>query len=335
MAAGCTTWGVIGAGGVARRRMLPAVAGHPEVRLGAVMVRDAARAAALAAEFGAAAAYDSVADLLADPAIEAVYIASPPAYHEAQGLAAAAAGKAVLLEKPLALSVAAGERLVAACAAAGVPLATCFPLRHHAALQRLRAALNAGQIGTPVLLRAQLCKWYPLDPAAWRADPALAGGGVVWDLGSHLLDLASWLLGPPRGVHGWRTAHGQAGRLDDTAVLTAQHESGAISILEMSFAVGATQQGVEASGTTGTLRCPGFGSSLVGATADGDWQEELPLADTFGAALLDCGRALRGQRRPAADGGDGLRNIALLRQVEDAGPGVASGTLSAGGRTGS
>jgi len=306
-------WGFVGAGGVARRRMLPAVAHLPQVRVGAVMVRDQGRAEAIAAEFGADAAYDSLGALLADPAVEAVYIATPPAGHRAQVEAAAAAGKHILVEKPMALSVADCEAMESAARDAGVLLGVCFPLRHTATMIALRAWLAAGELGELTYLRAQMAKWYPLDPDAWRADPAQAGGGVLMDLGSHLLDLAVWLGGPLATVDAQVSNRAWPAAVEDTAVLALRFESGALGVLELSFAAAGNHTAIEVHGTHGTARQVEGG--LWRSTPAGVEQIGLAEDDVYRLELLDFGQALRGGTRPRGTSEDGRVNTHWLRQA--------------------
>ncbi|MBI2298821.1 MAG: Gfo/Idh/MocA family oxidoreductase [Armatimonadetes bacterium] len=310
-------WGIVGAGGVARRRMLPAMRGLPEVYPAALMVRDRARAEALAEEFGAAAAYDSVAELVADPAVEAVYVASPPDVHPEHVALAAAAGKPVLVEKPMALSSAAGEAMAAAAAAAGVRLAVCFPLRHTPAAQHLRGWLSDGDLGPLTYLRAQLAKWYPLHEQDWRAQPGRSGGGAVMDLGSHLLDLAAYLGGRVTGVRAVTARRVWATPVEDTAVVGVVFESGALGTLEVSFAAQPGGQAVEVYGTQGSAWVEDVrnGQTLRRSVAGGTEEVPLPSVDVYAAELLDFTVALREERPAATTEADGLANLACLEAV--------------------
>lgn len=307
-------WGFIGAGGVARRRMLPAVAGLPEVRIAAVMVRERARAEAIAAEFGADAAYDQVDAVLADPGVEAVYIATPPDVHEQHVCAAAAAGKHVLLEKPMALDLAACDRMLAAVAAAGVRLAVCFPLRHTAAVGLLKQWLSDGALGPLTYLRAQLAKWYPLAPGDWRADPARAGGGVIMDLGSHLLDLAWYLGGPIESVAAVVANRAWDVSVEDTAILSVRFASGALASLELSFAAYDSDNAIEVYGTDGVAQVGAPRDDTVVRRRTAGGEEELPVGavNVYKAELLDFSDAVRNGREALTTGEAGRRNVACL-----------------------
>ena len=120
-------WGVLGAGSVARRRVMPAMQAHPGCALQALMVRDLERAGQLATEFGVAHHHDRVEDLLTDPELDAVYVSSPVYLHCEHVLAAAARGRHVLCEKPMAMAPEECERMIAACDAGVEATPADFP----------------------------------------------------------------------------------------------------------------------------------------------------------------------------------------------------------------
>jgi 1,5-anhydro-D-fructose reductase (1,5-anhydro-D-mannitol-forming) len=302
--------------------MLPALRGCPEVRLGAVMVRDQARAAAIAAVFGAQRAYSRVEDLLADPEIEAVYIATPPNVHRAHVEAAAAAGKHILLEKPLAIEERDGEAMIAAAARAGVQFAVCFPLRHTATVRTLAQWMRDGTLGEMVYLRAQMAKRYALEAGDWRADRVQAGGGVIMDLGSHLLDLAVALGGPLRRVQATMSTRLWPIDVEDTALLLLDFESGAAGSVELSFAVGGEASALEVYGTEACAeQVPG---GLRRMDKQGGTQS-VPVAeeDVYLVEALDFSRALRAGRAPLTSADDGLVNIHWLQAAYAAARGLA------------
>jgi predicted dehydrogenase len=174
-------WGVIGSGGIARRRTIPEGFGAAHnAHLVAAWDANAAVNREVAKEFGALAA-DNLEGLLGAD-LEAVYVASPVQAHQEQVLACARAGKHVLCEKSLGRNVAEAEAMVAACRQAGVQFGTAFMMRFHTQHQAAAEMIANGQLGKPVYGRAQLSCWYPPMPGAWRQDPALGGGGslITW-----------------------------------------------------------------------------------------------------------------------------------------------------------
>ena len=181
-------WAVLGCGGIARRRTIPeGIVPARNAAIVAVHDLNPQANAEVARQFEAQAAA-SVEELLRCDA-DAVYIATPPNVHCEQTLACARAGKHVLCEKPLGLTVAEAGAMMSACAQAGVRLGTAFMMRFHAQHQAALRLIRDGQLGQPVFARAQLSCWYPPLPGAWRQDPATGGGGSLMDMGGHCLDL--------------------------------------------------------------------------------------------------------------------------------------------------
>lgn len=197
-------WALVGCGWVARDYVAPAIADSANGRLVALCDRDPAALDRVGAVAPGAARYADLAACLADPAVGAVYVATPNHSHAAVVRAAAAAGKPVLCEKPMAPTAAEAEAMVAACDEAGVLYATAFDQRWHGAHRRLRRLVADGALGTVTCVRIHYACWTPPDwrPAEyahdnWRVDPGRAGGGAMIDLAPHGLDLVQMLLAEP------------------------------------------------------------------------------------------------------------------------------------------
>jgi len=232
-------WGVIGCGGIADRRTIPeGLMPSPEAELVAVQDVDATRAEEVGAKYGVPRVYTSEEELVADPEVQAVYIATPTHLHHEQVTLAAQAGKHVLCEKPLALSVELAEQAVQACKAAGVKLGVNFMMRFHACHQRLKQTIEQGEMGTPVLGKAELTCWYPPIPGAFRQDPALGGGGALIDMGNHCLDLLEFLFGQKiKRVSCFTGNLVQDYPSEDTAAVLAEFEGGAMGLVNALFNV--------------------------------------------------------------------------------------------------
>ncbi len=193
-------WAIVGIGAHADRYIAPAMRQARGARLGAVYSRNQARADSFAVRHGAPTCrgYTSVDELLADPLVQAVFIASPDALHAPQTIAAARAGKHVLCEKPMATTVADARAMVSACATARVKLGVGFHLRHHPAHIQARRYIREGFVGEPSMAWTQ---WHSPGSGsytglrAWKVDPALAAGGVLAGYGVHCIDLLRYLLG--------------------------------------------------------------------------------------------------------------------------------------------
>jgi predicted dehydrogenase len=251
-------WGVIGSGGIARRRTIPeGLVPATNAELVAVYDVQTSSNAEVAREFRAR-AVGSVSELLTSE-LDAVYIASPPAVHCEQALACAQAGKHVLCEKPLGMTVAEAERMIAGCRSAGVRLGTAFMMRFHAQHQAALRLVHEGRLGQPVLARAQLSCWYPPITGAWRQDPATGGGGSLIDMGGHCIDLLEMFFGRLKVVSCFvnRLVHSYAS--EDSAVATLQFDSGAIGVVDTFFCIPdqSSQNRLELYGSQGSILARG------------------------------------------------------------------------------
>ena len=143
-------------------------------------------------------AYRREAELLADPEVEAVYIASPAACHARQIELAAAAGKHVLCEKPLTLNFTRPGRPRPPCRLCRAFLQEGYMMKFHGAHVKIKQLIDEGRLGKVVGIPAQLSCWYPKIAGAWRQDPRKGGGGALIDMASHLYDLIEYLAGRMR-----------------------------------------------------------------------------------------------------------------------------------------
>lgn len=251
-------WGVIGSGGIARRRTIPeGLVPAANAELVAVYDPHATANGEVARTFGVRAA-GSVEELLA-AGVEAVYIASPPPVHAAQATACAQAGKHVLCEKPLGMTVAEAEQMIAACQAAGVRLGTAFMMRFHAQHQAALQMVRDGRLGKPVLGRAQLSCWYPPLAGAWRQDPVTGGGGSLIDMGGHCIDLLEMFFGPLAAVSCFVNCSVQGYASEDSAVATLRFASGALGVVDTFFCIPdqSSQNRLELYGSLGSILARG------------------------------------------------------------------------------
>lgn len=194
-------WGIIGCGDVTEVKSGPGFQKAAGSRLLAVMRRNGRLARDYAERHGVPKWYDRADALIADPEVDAVYIATPPAFHKEYALAVARAGKPVYVEKPLALTFADCREMLAACEAAGVPLFVAYYRRALPRFLKVKELLDAGAIGDVRLVQvthyaAPSEHDWRKETQPWRVDPAVAGGGYFYDLACHTLDLLDFLLGP-------------------------------------------------------------------------------------------------------------------------------------------
>jgi 1,5-anhydro-D-fructose reductase (1,5-anhydro-D-mannitol-forming) len=308
-------WGIVGLGRVAGNQIAPAVGAAPNSTLAAVSSRDAARAKEFAERHGAAAAYDSYRALLEDPAVDAVYVATPNALHADQVVQAAEAGKHVLCDKPLATTVADAERAVAACREAGVRLGVTFQTRNHEGMDDIKRLLADGEIGSVRLVQIEVSNGRSL-PGGWRTDPELAGAGVMNNLGVHAYDLLRYLLGA-EVVEATAVVDVEPGFAVDTMALAVlRFDTGALAYVNANQSVPDSRPNLSIHGTEGTV----FGSNvtrpdLTGSISvlgrSGSTERQVSTAGAFVTTIARFADAvLRGQD-PDPSGHDALRSVEL------------------------
>ncbi len=268
-------FGVIGAGGIARRRTIPGMLQSRRCRVVAVM--DVAGADQVAGEFNVPRAYSREADLLADPEVQAVYIASPVHCHARQIAQAARAGKHVLCEKPLTLTAAQARKAAQACRTRGVLLQEGYMMKFHAAHRKIKDLIEAGRIGKPVYLRAQLACWYPRMSGAWRQDLRKGGGGALIDMASHLYDLLEFFAGPIRRVAAVTGNLVQDYRPEDASTTLLEFAGGAQASVDCFFCVpdAASRTRLEIYGSGGAILSEG----TIGQGSGGKLEAILDAGD--------------------------------------------------------
>ena len=258
-------FGVIGAGGIAFRKTIPGMLKAKNCRLVAVM--DTVGVDRLASTFGVAKAYEKEEDLLADPEVEAVYIASPVACHAGQIIRAAAAGKHVLCEKPLCLSLKQAKEAVAACRKHKVMLQEGYMMKFHGAHAKIKELIDAGRLGKIVYMRAQLSCWYPRIEGAWRQDPKTGGGGALIDMATHLYDLLEFFAGPVRRISALAATLVQDYKSDDASTTLLEFKSGAQATVDCFYCIPdeASHTRLEVYGSQGAVLSEGtIGQSKAG-----------------------------------------------------------------------
>jgi len=291
--------GVIGAGGIARRKTIPALEKARNCRVVAVM--DPVGAEEIAEAFAVGSAYTDEADLLADPAVEAVYIASPVAAHARQIMLAAEAGKHVLCEKPLARTVAEAEPAVEACRRADVVLQEGYMMPVHGAHATIKDLLDAGRLGRLVSMRAQLSCWYPPMEGAWRQNPDEAGGGALIDMATHLYGLLEYFAGPVRRIVAAVGNLVQDYPSEDASTTLLEFASGAHATVDAFFCIPdeAGRTRLELYGSGGAILAEGTIGQGTGGTVEGLF--DLGDAGYDAAQNKDVVRAFRPVPYPTVD----------------------------------
>ena len=257
--------GVIGAGGIALRKTIPGMLKAKNCRLVAVM--DPVGVERVAKSFRVKRAYTSEADLLADPEVQAVYIASPVYCHAQQIIMAAEAGKHILCEKPLCLNLKQAKEAVAACRKHKVLLQEGYMMKFHGAHQKIKELIEAGRLGKIVSMRAQLSCWYPRIEGAWRQDPRLGGGGALIDMATHLYDLLEHFAGPIRRVAALIGTLVQDYKSDDASTTLLEFKCGAHATVDCFYCIPdeASRTRLEIYGSGGAILTEGtIGQSRAG-----------------------------------------------------------------------
>ncbi len=269
-------WGVIGAGGIADRRTIPGMMLAENAELIAVMEINRELAEKCRAKWGCKRAYDNEADLLADPEIDAVYIATPIFLHARQAMAAADAGKHILLEKPLAMTAEEGEKVIAYCESKGVKLAAGLMMRFGAYVQAMKQAVADGKIGKPVSAYAQFTCWYPDIPGSWRQDKEKGGGGAMMDMGVHCIDLLQYILGTrAKEVAAFQDTLSFHYSVEDSSTVLIRMENGTHCVVQSNFNIPdeAAKSRIEIFGDRGSLIGSNILGQVDGGTLDAMFQE--------------------------------------------------------------
>lgn len=253
-------WGIIGCGGIARRRTMPGLVLADNAELVAVMDTNATFAEECKEQFGAKYAFSDLDEMLALDEIDAVYIATPVFCHKAQVFAAADRGKHILLEKPMGMTSAEAEEISAYCDKKGVKLSIGFMMRFHAYHEEAKRLIKEGVIGDIVSVRSQFCCWYPDMPTEWRQYKEKSGGGALVDMGVHCIDLVQDITGlRAKEIAAFCETQTFHYSVDDSATLLMKMDNNALCVIEANFNIpdDAVTGKIEIYGTKGSIRADG------------------------------------------------------------------------------
>jgi predicted dehydrogenase len=231
-------FGIIGCGMIANFHA-KAIADIENAEVVACQSRSFESAEKFAGEFGGT-AYKTLDEMLADPAVDIVTICTPSGAHLEPALSAAAAGKHVIIEKPLEVTLERCDQIIDACKKNNVVLSTIFPSRFHEASLQLKNAIDAGKFGTLTLGDAYV-KWFRTqeyyDSGKWRGTWELDGGGALMNQAIHSVDLLTWLMGPVAEISAQTAtlAHDRI-EVEDVATASLRFENGALGTIEATTA---------------------------------------------------------------------------------------------------
>ncbi len=312
-------WGLIGTGVHAEQKIAPALGMTARERLHGVVGSTPEKTAAFAARAGGCIAYPSLQAMLADGAIAAVFICTPNDQHREQTEQAAAAGKHVLVEKPMALTATDCEAMIAACRKAGVALGVGFQQRHAPVHRELRRLIATGALGDIVVVRGE---WHTAYKpwTNWRADPKKGGSDILNAVGVHVFDLLGYLVGSDACEVASLVDIASDTHLDQTVAAALRYGNGAIGTATITRRARAATNSVFVLGTRG--QATGIGTLGMAPTGrletviDGKTQEHsFPVVDLYAAQFETFARAVQRSEEPSASGRDGLASVELAARL--------------------
>ncbi len=259
-------WGMIGCGDVTEIKSGPGFQKAANSALVAVTARTYQRAADYACRHGIDRVFARAHELINDPGVDAVYVATPPVSHLDFALKIAAAGKPCLMEKPMAMNYAECLQMVEAFRSRRVPLFVAYYRRALPRFLRLKQLLRDGAIGTVTAVHVTFTDRLGMlslsgvgnQARAWRFDPAIAGAGLFLDMGSHCIDLLDFLLGRITRVSGYAANTGHAYSAEDGTAACFQFESGICGTGMWNFNADHAEDGILFTGSDATLFAPVF-----------------------------------------------------------------------------
>lgn len=223
-------WILIGIGDIATRRVIPAIQAEPRSNLYGLVTRDPAKAATYNTRV-----WPTLDNALLDPAIDAVYVATPVFLHAPQTLQSLRAGKHVLCEKPMAMNETEADRMVQAAKENNRTFGVAYYRRAYPKVVRAKQLLEAGVIGKPVLAELTCHEWREEKPGhrSWLLDPAQAGGGPLFDIASHRIDVLNFLFGQPVRASGYLSNVVHHYAVEDNATVMIDYADGLRGIVDV------------------------------------------------------------------------------------------------------
>lgn len=303
--------GLVGCGGISRAHARGYLALRDRVRVTAVCDADRARAEERARELEVSQVFTDYDEFLARSGVDAVDLCLPHALHAPAAIQAARAGKHILVEKPIATTLAEADQMIAAARTAGVVLMVAHNQRYDPLSQTIKRLLAEGALGPILCARADHNQDFQRPPGHWLRANRLAGGGVVIGSGIHRIDLLRWLVGEVAAVACFQTY--QPARLEGevAAVLSLQFAGGAVGEVVASWAVRRSPWGelLFLTGERGVLHNVG-GLFLATPETDGAFQAvPVPPGDAFTEEIRHFVQCVTDGRTPLTDGLEGRRSL--------------------------
>jgi len=262
-------WGIIGAGDVCEVKSAPAMQEIANSTIEVVMRRDEEKLVDYASRHGIANWTTNALEVIQNPKVNAIYIATPPAFHAPYTVLAAQHGKAVYVEKPMARTHQECLEMIDACGEAGVPLFVAYYRRALPHFLKVKALLDSEAIGDPRFVRIEL--YQHLNPeleasgSNWRVNPEIARGGYFYDLASHQLDLLDFFFGPIKDAKGYKKNQAGLYQAEDIVTGTFEFESGVLGTGSWCFSAAPADQldRIVLYGSEGHIEFTCFGSTDI------------------------------------------------------------------------
>jgi 1,5-anhydro-D-fructose reductase (1,5-anhydro-D-mannitol-forming) len=310
-------WGLIGASTIAAEHMIDAFRANGGEAV-AVMSTNADRGASFAKKHRIARSTTSLKELVESKEVDAVYISTTNELHRSQLFTAAAAGKHVLCEKPLALTVADARAMVAECRKHGVVMGTNHHLRNAATHRAMREAIKQGRIGKPLFARVFHSVYLPAHSQGWRLERPEAGGGVVFDITVHDADTLRFVLDDePTSVIAMGS-HGGMGRagLEDGAMGVIRFSKGLLAQFHDGFTTKYATTGFEVHGDSGSLigrdcMTPAPKGDVLLRTFSGEEALKVDHENLYVRSIRLFQEAIQGHGAPSASGEDGVKSLSV------------------------
>jgi predicted dehydrogenase len=309
-------WGLVGCGDIANKRVAPALKSAQGSQLRACLRKNPDLLHEFQLRHQIPKATMDYSELLDDPEIDAVYIATPVYLHCSQTIKAAEKGKHVLCEKPMAMDSQECRRMIEACRNHGVKLGIAYYRRFYPIVLKIKELLEDGRIGDPILVRTTLVEHTDVGLealASWRFIPDQGGGGLLMDMASHRLDLLAMLFGCPLSVSAVTDRRVFRIAVEDTGSLLIRFASGVHALAFASHCGRFPLDDFEVFGTKGQLKVSPLNGSELQVVTDRSETFYLPKSENVHLPLIeDFNHALFENRDPRVTGEEGMRASLIL-----------------------
>ena len=313
-------WGIIGCGNVTEVKSGPGFQKAAGSSLVAVMRRNGDLARDYASRHGVPKWYDNAEELICDPDVDAVYIATPPSSHKEYTLLAAQARKPVYVEKPMAPNTRDCREMIDACNAAGVPLFVAYYRRALERFLKIKELVDSGSIGTVRCINILFLQPNAIDGSKvlpWRVVPDISGGGLFVDLASHMLDFLDRVFGPIETVSGTVANHLHLYPAEDIVAGNFVFESGVVGNGTWCFSASEKIDRTEIVGSGGSIRYSTFDAEpIILTTPAGVQQFSIRYPEHIQQPLIQLVvNALNGTGRSPSTGETGIRTTQVMEEM--------------------